>query len=245
LSIDNSIYLTVNYSGLGLKETGQRHEGVSYNAVGKASSRFYERFKKDRKLNLKIKKILSNVQMRPLIFFTKRNLMVLLYVFFLVFFGCTEYKEEPPFFDGLFLEYNLGGPFRVSYAVKNFKDDGYKIIETYKGGVLNGETEEMWVNVYGRVYKSTNKNYERTFSHIWIPVNKMEIGDSFKYLGDEYTVARIGKWKKWEVMVIKNLDYGYERYYEVNTGYWVGSSGERGKKIILTNTNADIPTIEE
>jgi hypothetical protein len=66
LSIDNPIYLTVNYSGFGVKEAVQRYEEVSYNAVGKASSRFYERFKKDRKLNRKIKRILSNVQMRPL-----------------------------------------------------------------------------------------------------------------------------------------------------------------------------------
>jgi hypothetical protein len=51
---------------LTLKKVGQRYGGVSYNAVGKASSRFYERFKKDRKLNRKIKRILSNVQMRPL-----------------------------------------------------------------------------------------------------------------------------------------------------------------------------------
>jgi hypothetical protein len=51
---------------LGLKEAGQRYGRVSYNAVAKASSRFYERFKKDRKLNRKIKKILSNVQIRPL-----------------------------------------------------------------------------------------------------------------------------------------------------------------------------------
>jgi REP element-mobilizing transposase RayT len=58
-----AIYLTVNYSGLGLKEAGQRYGGVSYNAVAKASSRFKERLRKDRKLNRKIKRILSNVKM--------------------------------------------------------------------------------------------------------------------------------------------------------------------------------------
>jgi hypothetical protein len=57
------IYLTVNYSGLTLKEAGQRYGKVSYYAAGKASSRFRERLRKDRKLNRKIKQILSNVQM--------------------------------------------------------------------------------------------------------------------------------------------------------------------------------------
>ncbi len=172
----------------------------------------------------------------------------LIFIFFIMLLSsCSNsYKEPAPFFDGLFLEYGLGGPFKVSYTVRDLEDrDGYKIVETYKGGVLNGETEEMLVDAYGRVYKSTNKDYEKSFSHIWIPVHKMEIGDSFKYLGDKYTVTKREKWGKWEVMAIKNLDYGYERYYEITTGYWVGSSGERSKKIILTHTNADIPTIEE
>lgn len=57
------IYLTVNYCGLTLKEAGQRYEGTSYFAVGKAVSRFRDRLSEDHELNKKIKWILSNVQM--------------------------------------------------------------------------------------------------------------------------------------------------------------------------------------
>jgi hypothetical protein len=103
----------------------------------------------------------------------------------------------------------------------------------------------MLVNKYGKVYQ-TNGRKKRIgkFSPIWIPVHKMEIGDKFD---GRNLVDREDKWEKWKVLVVKDIPTGVEDYYEINTGYLVGSVAKspRGGKIILVNTNADIPTIED
>ncbi len=51
------------YCELTLKEAGEMYGGANYSAVGKAVSRFRERLTRDRKLNKKVKQILSNVEM--------------------------------------------------------------------------------------------------------------------------------------------------------------------------------------
>jgi hypothetical protein len=47
--------------------------------------------------------------------------------------------------------------------------------------------------------------------------------------------------------VIENPDIEEEQYFELNTGYLVGVKEKFGMayEIILINTNADIPTVEE
>jgi hypothetical protein len=67
----------------------------------------------------------------------------------------------------------------------------------------------------------------------------MKIGDTFD---DGYKVLRKDRWKKWEVLVIKNPTYNEEQYFELNTGYLVGVKGR--VEVNLVNTNADIPTVE-
>jgi REP element-mobilizing transposase RayT len=57
------IYLAYNYCGLTLRVIGQRYGGISDSAVNKVVSRFRTRLSKDRKLNAKIKKILSSSEM--------------------------------------------------------------------------------------------------------------------------------------------------------------------------------------
>ena len=85
------------------------------------------------------------------------------------------------------------------------------------------------------------KRYEKKFSPVWIPIHEMEIGDTFD---SGYTVTRKEKWKKWDVLVVKDPDSNNERYFDINTGYWVGSY-ERRLTIVLVDTNADIPSTEE
>jgi REP element-mobilizing transposase RayT len=57
------IYLAHNYCGLTLKVIGQRYGGISDSAVNKVVNRFSTRLSKDKKLNAKIKKIVSSGEM--------------------------------------------------------------------------------------------------------------------------------------------------------------------------------------
>jgi len=170
----------------------------------------------------------------------KKSLILLLIIFLpLTFLHCTKYKELTPFFDGLFLEYRLGG-LRTIYNVHVLANHKFKIIETQKARVLSDDVEELYVDAYGRVNKSSFKPYEGKFSPIWIPVHEMEIGDTFD---DGYKVIRTEQWKKWKVLVIKDPVVREERYFDLNTGFWVGSFAKTAVgagKIVLVNTNADM-----
>jgi len=174
----------------------------------------------------------------------KKSFIILLGVVLpLIFLHCTKYKESAPFFDGLFLEYKLGA-LRITYNVYVLDNNKFKIIETEKARVLSDDVEELFVDAYGRVYKSSFEDYEDGFSPIWIPANQMQIGDTFD---DGYTVLREDSWKKWKVLVVKNPLIEEERYYDLNTGYWVGAFARttRGTgEIILVDTNSGIPVVE-
>lgn len=155
---------------------------------------------------------------------------------------CTKYKEEAPFFDGLFLEYKLR--LRTVYEVDVLDNKNYKITIIEKDKSFGKKTKELFVDTYGKIYKSYIKDSEGDFSPIWIPIHEMDIGSKYN---DGFTVIRKDKWKKWDVFVVQNPDIDEEQYFEINTGYLVGVKGHLGKnyEIILNDTNADIPTLEE
>ena len=167
---------------------------------------------------------------------TKALLLILTVIIFLMT-ACSKYEEPAPFFDGLFLEYNAG--IKLIFNVHSIENNSYKIVETEVSEVLGDTIRDFFVDMYGKVYKSSFKDYEGNFTSIWIPVHQMKIGDTFD---DGYKVLRKDKWKKWEVLVIKNPTYNEEQYFELNTGYLVGVKGS--VEVNLVNTNADIPTIE-
>jgi len=179
--------------------------------------------------------------------FNKVLFLLLIIILPLTLINCTKYKEEAPFFDGLVLEYDAMG-IPITYELSILENSKFKITKTEKYKVLRDKVEEYYVNTYGKILKSTSKESKGKFSPIWIPVHEMKIGDTFKYLeGDRFTVLRKEKWEKWDVLVIKNLDFGEERYFDLNTGYWVGLYGKSGRgavTIVLVNTNADIPVEE-
>ncbi len=177
--------------------------------------------------------------------FNKFSFLLLIIILPLILLQCTKYKEESPFFDGLFLEYDRGGGSRTIYNVQVLENYRFKITETRKREPLSDDVEELFVDSYGRVYKSSFEDYEGGFSPIWIPVHEMEIGDTFD---DGYAVLREDTWKKWKVLVVKNPIVEEERYYDLNTGYWVGLFAKTPMGVVafvLVNTNADIPTAKE
>jgi hypothetical protein len=53
------IYLTVNYCGFPLKETGKRYGGITGTAVNKVVTRLKERLSRDKSLRKKMEHILS------------------------------------------------------------------------------------------------------------------------------------------------------------------------------------------
>jgi hypothetical protein len=165
--------------------------------------------------------------------------MLFLTVFFV---RCNKYEEVAPFTDGLFLEYRSGGMNNI-YNFERLEKFNYKVTETEIRKPLSDKVIEFFVDNYGRVYKSSVKDYEGEYSPVWIPLHAMKIGDSYDGV---YKVARRDQWKKWDVMVVKNPDFDEEQYFELNTGYLVGVKGEFGLsyELVLVNTNANIPTIE-
>jgi hypothetical protein len=155
-----------------------------------------------------------------------------------LFVSCAKYDETAPFFNELTLEYEIGEIKRV-FNFNIIDNNNFKIIRTDVDDVLGNSFIEMFVDAYGKVYKSSSSKYEGNFTSIWIPVHQMKIGDTFD---DGYKVLRKDRWKKWEVLVIKNPTYNEEQYFELNTGYLVGVKGR--VEVNLVNTNADIPTVE-
>ena len=167
----------------------------------------------------------------------KKAFLLFITINILFLASCSKYNEPAPFVDGLFLEYNAG--LKIIFNINSIENNNYKIIETEVSEVLGDTIRDIYVDMYGKVYESSFKDYKGKFTSIWIPVHQMEIGDTFD---DGYKVLRKDKWKNWEVLVIKNPIYNEEQYFELNTGYLVGVKGS--VEVNLVNTNADIPTIE-
>lgn len=143
------------------------------------------------------------------------------------------------------MEYAGNGKPYLTYKVSALEDNKFRILRKDKLYVTKRGEVELFVDSYGKVYASKKKRYLDRFSPIWIPVHEIEIGDTFD---KRNYVERKDKWKSWEVLVVKDTPTGAESYYDLHTGYWVGGAGNTSlgsSKIVLINTNADIPTIEE
>ncbi len=162
-----------------------------------------------------------------------------------IMINCSNDNEISPFFDGLVLEYAGNGKPYLTYLVSALEDNKYKILRKDRLYTTKRGEVELFVDSYGKVYKSRKKRYLDRFSPIWIPVHKMKIGDTFD---ERNYVERRDRWESWEVLVVKDTPTGAESYYDISTGYWVGGVGNTSigsSKIVLINTNAEIPTIEE
>jgi len=162
--------------------------------------------------------------------------ILVLFVFFILA-SCS--KEPAPFKDGMYLNYRqIDGVVSYFFKIAAIGNKGYKIIETQtRGPILPDDVEEMFVDIYGVVYKSSFEPYEGKFSPIWIPVNKFKVGDT---VNRNYHVVRKDRWKQWEVLVLEG-SLGGEYYYDLKTGFHVGTSGRRFEAV-LVDTNAPVAT---
>jgi hypothetical protein len=115
------------------------------------------------------------------------------------------------------------------------------VVETETWSALGDSVTEFFIDNYGKVYKSSGDgSYIGAFSPIWIPVNKMEIGDIFD---EDHHVMKRMSWKKWDVLVVENTAGSsigkVEDYFDVTTGFKVGTYVNAGGEIeiILMKTN--------
>ena len=175
--------------------------------------------------------------------FSKRIVYPIFITFLVIgFLSCSKYEEPVPFFDGMFLEYGARDIMYI-YNFESIENYSYKLVETEKREPLRDKITDFYIDTYGRVYESSNGSFEGKLSPIWIPVNVMEIDDTFD---GKYSVSRKDRYRKWDVLVIKAVKFDVEHYFEINTGYLVGVKGKFGMafEFYLINTNADIPTVE-
>ena len=153
---------------------------------------------------------------------------------FLLLAGCSNKpKELAPFFDGLYLAYQSErGDGTTSYLIKAMDNGKYKITE--KENLLTPKVEQYLVSQYGIQEKSGE------FVGFWLPINKMEIGDT---VYDYFKAINIEKWKNWETMVFEYPLFSTKIYYDLETGFRVGIEGIVGgvsHVLVLTETNTDL-----
>jgi hypothetical protein len=187
--------------------------------------------------------------------------MVLLCVFlFLVFSGCTKYKEEPPFFDGLYLKYyevfsksekpeDIIWTREIEYRFEKLKNGDFHIsqmVNTQRGKRLDKKLDpppypqvgdDLTIDKNGIVLKGgDNFNFPEGYpSYLWLPSDKREKGaEMIKMI---WKVEEKRKWEGIEVLPVKGM-LGNIRYYDVATGILVGTENINGKlKMILVDTN--------
>lgn len=173
----------------------------------------------------------------------RRDIILLGSLLSLILLSCSKYKEPAPFSGGMYLEYKVGTSIET-YKILALGSKGFKIVETRQRSPLPDDVEELFVDKYGRVYKSSFEPYEGNFSPIWIPVKKLKIGDT---VDGRYLVARKDRWEKWEVLVLKDKFAEAETYFDLSTGFLVGAFaktpiGPGG--YVLVDTNAPIITVD-
>jgi hypothetical protein len=176
---------------------------------------------------------------------------------------CSE-KEPAPFFDGLYLEYDVLKTFKtrdeamldfegtkehstVTYTVEATDKGKYTVTQNDRGKILSLKRVSH-VDEYGMAKELRN------YVQFWIPVTGLDTGDA---LYDNFRVIRKERWKGCDVLVFKDESIpdisAAEWYYDERTGFMVGKKAHLGvKKVVgsqeqdwvLIDTNADIPIPE-
>ncbi len=178
-----------------------------------------------------------------------------------IFLIQCETKEVAPFFDGLYLEYDVLKTYKSSADIQ-LKSDGTKERTniTYRFESLDGKYRVTKTEVSSNQRKSSediftvesNGKAEELYNYleIWLPIKELNVGD---VVYGSFKVERKEKWHDWDVSVLIDelLQHG-ERYYHTETGYLVGMKAEIGLKSIgtreidqiLVKTNAALDIAE-
>lgn len=188
----------------------------------------------------------------------RKNLLLILLVVLLTNFGCQKKREIAPFFDDLYFKYkdivSSGSSSERIYRIKELHD-GYEVIEEDLSPILP-RTEKHIVDLWGFIKESTRirKTAQKTKRHykhkgkricIWIPAEELQVSNKFETSLGNCQVEEKRSWKNWDVWVLKGYS-GVEFYYDIKTGFFVGSNAPSLPLVgsmnrILIDTNADIP----
>ncbi len=180
-----------------------------------------------------------------------------------IFLHCTKYKEEAPFFDGLYLKYyevfaksqnpeDIIWTRDIVYRFKQTEDGNFHIsqkVHTQKGKRWKLELElipypqvgdDLTIDKKGIVLKGGDgfMNFINGYpSSLWLPSDKRKEGD--EVIEAIRKVEEKTRWKGWEVLPVKGM-LGDRRYYDVNTGILVGVEYIKGLKTALIDTNLKV-----
>jgi len=187
----------------------------------------------------------------------KRNLLVILFIVLSTNLGCQKKGGLAPFFDELYFKYkdivSSGSSSERIYRIKELHD-GYEVIEKDLSPILP-RTEKHIVDLWGFIKQSTRirETSQKTKKHykhkgkricIWIPAEELQVGNKFETSLGNCQVEEKRSWENRDVWVLKG-DLGVEFYYDIKTGFLVGSHVPSlpmvgSTKRILIETNADI-----
>ena len=173
--------------------------------------------------------------------------------------ACSKHDEPVPFFDGLHLKYKVKGArmlgfsnsrriyevradhehFNVTNYVEGDQEDVREIIVDRSGRIKRKTSFGSIFSSLGPNASDAKNRAKGTFSSLWLPTHVLKIGDRIS----DSRIVREEKWRKWEVMVLREPTFRSEMYYHKESGYWVGMKGRAfGTRVqmVLVETNADI-----
>jgi hypothetical protein len=153
-------------------------------------------------------------------------------------------KSQHFFFDGLYLTYKCFhstgsiGKFLTHYEFRLLSNGKFDVLlysKSESGEKSPDSKHRLSINSMGE-FK------DKDILPLWLPERYRREAARWR----RCVVERKDHWEKWDVWVAKDV-VGSSHYYEATTGFWVGSETSTrigGMKIILVETNANIPTAE-
>ena len=188
----------------------------------------------------------------------RSSLMAVLMVL-MVLGGCSKstdegsMKSKAPFFDGLYLKYDVTSysgdsamPGHEDWSVVTIESDRFKITKESYTHIEDGRqikimAREFIVNKNGVVTDCEIKSYKGGFCPIWIAVGNFEVGEYLRDAGMK--VFEKTTWKGWDTYRISDKPKSINFYYELDQGFLVGTDGTGLRQdLTLVENNANIPT---
>ncbi len=166
-----------------------------------------------------------------------------------IFIIQCEIKEVAPFFDGLYLEYDVLKTYRTRAEIR-LKSEGtrqrtnityrfeslgnkYRVTKTEVSSILGKLSEDIFnVDYNGKAEELEN------YLEVWLPVTELNVGDA---IYGTFKVDRKERWHEWDVSVLIDESAPYsEWYFHTETGYLVGMKSGAGLKVVATQERDQI-----
>lgn len=173
--------------------------------------------------------------------------------------GCSESTDEgskklkAPFFDGLYLKYDVTTysgdsemPGHEDWNVVALEDGSFRIKKESYTHMPDGRHQMVMartfiVNDNGIVTDCEIRSYEGGYCPIWMAVDHFKVGDFLRDAGMK--IFEETTWNGWETYRISDKPNSINFYYELDQGFLVGTDGIGiRQELTLVENNVDIPT---